>query len=121
MLSFQDTKERYSAGFLDSIRMGNQQAVNKLKLLRLMKYHPHIGKEQLSNIKAPVLVMSGDRDIIHLSHIIEIFRAIPRSQLCVMPGSTHGALRQNAKVFNDILYRFFSQPFKMPDTLDNYK
>ena len=50
-----------------------------------------------------------------------IFRAIPKSQLCVIPGSTHGALRQNATVFNDILYKFFSQPFNMPNTLDNYR
>lgn len=113
--------DRNIALTLDSIKMGNLQAANKLKLLRLMQYHPHITKVQLSTIKAPVLVMSGDRDVIRLSHIIEIFRAIPKSQLCVMPGSTHGALRQNAKVFNDVLYKFFSQPFKMPDTLDNYR
>ena len=106
---------------LDSMKMGNKKAINNLKLLRLMKYHPHITKEQLGTIKAPVLVMSGDRDVIRLSHIIEIFRAIPKSQLAVLPGSTHGALRQNASVFNDVLYRFFSQPFKMPDSLDNYR
>ena len=105
----------------ESIKMGNKKAINNLKLLRLMKYHPHITKEQLGTIKAPVLVMSGDRDVIRLSHIIEIFRAIPKSQLAVLPGSTHGALRQNASVFNDVLYRFFSQPFKMPDSLDNYR
>ncbi len=106
---------------LDSIRLGYPQAINKLKLLRLMQYHPHITKDELKNIEAPVLIMSGDRDYLRLSHIIEIFRGIPKSQLCVMPGSTHGALRQNAAVFNDILYRFFSQPFKMPDSLDNYR
>jgi pimeloyl-ACP methyl ester carboxylesterase len=86
-----------------------------------MQYHPHISKEELSSIKAPVLVMSGDRDVIRLSHIIEIFRAIPKSQLAVLPGSTHFALSQNATVFNDMLYRFFSQPFKMPNSLDYFK
>lgn len=113
--------EKNIASTRDSIRMGNQRAVEKLKLLRLMQYHPHISMKDLNNIKVPVLVMSGDRDMIRLSHIIEIFRGIPKSQLAVLPGSTHGALRQNASVFNDILYKFFSQPFKMPDTLDYFK
>jgi len=105
----------------DSIKMGNQRAIKEMKYLRLMQYHPHISKEELSSIKAPVLVMSGDRDVIRLSHIIEIFRAIPKSQLAVLPGSTHFALSQNATVFNDMLYRFFSQPFKMPNSLDYFK
>ncbi|MBK6381822.1 MAG: alpha/beta hydrolase, partial [Chitinophagaceae bacterium] len=49
-------QDRNIALTLDSIKMGNLKAVNKLKLLRLMQYHPHITKEQLSTIKAPVLV-----------------------------------------------------------------
>lgn len=101
----------------DSVKQGYKGKNARLKLLRLMMYHPHISPTQLASIQSPVLIMSGDRDIILLSHVIEIFRAIPKSQLCVMPGSTHFALRQNAAVFNETIQRFFSNPFEMPKSL----
>ena len=100
----------------DSLKAGFKQVTRKLKLKRLMQYHPHISVAELAQIKAPVMVMSGDRDVIQLSHIIEIFRAIPKSNLCVLPGSTHSALRKNPDVFNENIYRFFTRPFAMPDS-----
>lgn len=97
---------------------GEPGAEREFKLQRLMAYHPHISASELENIKSPVLVMTGDRDLIRLSHIIEIFGAIPRSNLCVLPGSTHFAIRQNPIVFNETLYRFFTEPFIMPTSID---
>ncbi|MEO6731869.1 MAG: alpha/beta hydrolase [Ferruginibacter sp.] len=99
----------------DSLKAGFKNVTSRVKLLRLMQYHPHISIEELASVKAPVMVMCGDRDVIQLSHIIEIFRAIPRSNLCVLPGSTHFALRKNPEVFNETIYRFFSRPFMMPN------
>ena len=104
------------ASFEDSLKSGHKEIMGKLKLLRLMQYHPHITASNLAAIKAPVMIMCGDRDLIQLPHIIEIFRGIPKSNLCVLPGSTHFALRQNAKVFNETIERFFSTPFKMPNS-----
>lgn len=100
----------------DSLKNGNTRVLQRVKLLRLMKYHPHISTEELASIKAPVMVMCGDRDVIRLSHIIEIFRAIPNANLCVLPASTHTALRRNPLVFNETIDRFFSKPFSMPDS-----
>jgi pimeloyl-ACP methyl ester carboxylesterase len=97
---------------------GEPGGEREFKLQRLMAYHPHINTGELQNIKSPVLLMTGDRDLIRLSHIIEIFGAIPNSNLCVLPGSTHFALRQNPVVFNETLYRFFSEPFIMPTSID---
>ena len=97
---------------------GEPDAERQLKLQRLMAYHPHISTGELKNIKSPVLLMTSDRDLIRLSHIIEIFEAISNSNLCVLPGSTHFALRQNPVVFNETLYRFFSEPFIMPASTD---
>lgn len=104
------------AKFEDSLKAGHKEVKNHLKLLWLMQDHPHISNNELAAIKAPVMVMCGDRDVIQLPHIIEIFRGIPKSNLCVLPGSTHTALRQNTDVFNETVYRFFSGPFKMPNS-----
>jgi pimeloyl-ACP methyl ester carboxylesterase len=100
---------------LDADKPGS---VAEMKLERLMTYHPHISDSELQTIKAPVLIMTADRDEIRLSHIIEIFRAIPKANLCVLPGSIHFALLQNPGLFNYILYHFYTSPFKMPDTYD---
>lgn len=97
---------------------GKPGAERAFKLQRLMAYHPHISDGELAGIKAPVLIMTSDRDLITLSHIIEIFHAIPNSNLCVLPGSTHFALRLNSELFNTILYHFYTKPFKMPNSYD---
>ncbi|MEO6720867.1 MAG: alpha/beta hydrolase [Ferruginibacter sp.] len=104
------------SAFEDSLKAGHKEIMTRLKLLRLMQYHPHITTAELASIKAPVIIMTGDRDLIQLSHIIEIFREIPKSNLCVLPGSTHYALRQNAKVFNETIQHFFTTPFAMPNS-----
>lgn len=98
--------------------VGEPGAEREFKLQRLMAYHPHIGAGELKNIKSPVLLISADRDLIRLSHIIEIFEAIPNSNLCILPGSTHFAIRQNHVVFNETLYRFFTEPFIMPTSIE---
>lgn len=97
------------AKYEDSLKAGNTVINGKLKLLRLMRDEPHIMPSQLATIKAPVMIMTGDRDVIQLSHIIEIFRAIPGCELCVLPGSTHSALRQNTEVFNETINHFFTK------------
>lgn len=103
------------------VQAGKEGSEATMKLQRLMMYHPHISRSELNTIKAPVLIITSDRDLINLSHIIEIFHSIPNSNLCVLPGSTHFALRENPKLFNETIYRFFTQPFKMPDSLTSLK
>jgi pimeloyl-ACP methyl ester carboxylesterase len=100
----------------DLVKQGYKDMVPKLKLTRLLVNYPHISNAELSLIKAPVLLISGDRDMVMLSHISEIFRAIPKSQLCVLPGSNHFAIKQNSKVFNETIDLFFSRPFAMPNS-----
>jgi pimeloyl-ACP methyl ester carboxylesterase len=56
--------------------------------------------EQISSITAPALVIIADSDIVRPEHAVELFRLVgggvegesaglPRSQLAVLPGSTH--------------------------------
>ena len=51
---------------------------------------PNFTTEQLASIRAPTLVISGDQDAITLEHTIALFRAIPNSQLAVLPNTGHG-------------------------------
>lgn len=93
----------------DSLKAGFTTVKHKLKLLRLMNDYPHISAEELGSIKVPAMIMTSDRDVILLSHIIEIFNAIPGAELSVLPGSTHNAHRKNASVFNETVSHFFQK------------
>ena len=48
--------------------------------------------EQMASIKAPTLIIVGDKDMITPEHAVATFRAIPGSQLCVVPHAGHGVL-----------------------------
>src|SRR5271155_3012235 len=43
----------------------------------------------LAKIQQPVLLVSGDHDVITLEHTLQIFHALPNSELCVLPGTDH--------------------------------
>jgi pimeloyl-ACP methyl ester carboxylesterase len=62
------------------------------RLQRMWSIEPSYTLEQLGSIKAPTLVIAGDRDIITPEHSVEMFRAIPESQLCIVPDAKHGVL-----------------------------
>lgn len=86
------------------------------QLAGLLLYQPTIATKDLSKIKAKVLVIAGDKDVIKNEHSVEIFENIPKAQLCIMPGETHFAPASSPEVFNAIANKFLSQPFKRPDS-----
>ncbi|RZJ66035.1 MAG: alpha/beta hydrolase [Flavobacterium sp.] len=81
------------------------------KLQKLMAENPHISTRDLSEIKAPVLVIGGDHDMIRPEHTLAIFRALPNAQLWIMPDSGHATLIGFAKEFNEKIDAFFSRDF----------
>ena len=84
--------------------------------ISLMVNYPNISNNELVKIKAPVLIMAGDGDIIKLEHILDIYQNIPKAQLFIMPGATHFMLREEYSLFNQIAERFLDNPFKKPTT-----
>lgn len=84
--------------------------------INLMVEYPNIKDSELARIQAPVLVIAGDGDIIKLEHILKIYQNIPKAQLFIMPGATHFMLREEYKLFNQIVERFLDAPFKKPTT-----
>jgi pimeloyl-ACP methyl ester carboxylesterase len=90
------------------------------KLNRLMVEYPNIPYSKLSTIKSPILIVAGDRDAIRPEHTLKLFQHIPNSQLCIIPGATHGAAWEKKGLFLMILDDFFNKPFTMPDTKSWY-
>jgi len=86
------------------------------QLAGLLVDQPNIPTKDLSKIKAKVLIIAGDKDIIKNEHSVEIFENIPKAQLCIMPGETHFAPASTPEVFNALANKFLSEPFKRPDS-----
>src|SRR6266702_702134 len=45
--------------------------------------------EQLTSLRAPTLLMFGDRDFWPLTDVAELFAMLPDARLAVLPGTTH--------------------------------
>lgn len=88
------------------------------KHVRLMVEHPNIDFSQLGGITAPVMIMTGDRDAVMLEHSIKIFKAIPNSNLCVLPATTHFIADEKPNLMMYWLTEFLDKPFSKPSTVD---
>jgi len=64
----------------------------------------------LATISKPVLVISGDRDAIRLEHTLEIYRALPQAELCVLPGTDHATFSGRSEWLNPIISAFLDRP-----------
>ena len=64
----------------------------------------------LARISQPVLVISGDRDAITLEHTLKIFRALPNSELCVLPGTDHATFTGRSDWLNPIIDAYLNRP-----------
>ncbi|MBV8327782.1 alpha/beta hydrolase [Chryseobacterium sp.] len=83
-----------------------------LKYKRLLSEQPHINPQSLHQIKAPVLVIGGDYDVIKPEHTLEIFRNIPKSNLWILPNSGHSTLVVYSEEFNTKADIFFKTKFR---------
>jgi pimeloyl-ACP methyl ester carboxylesterase len=79
---------------------------------RMMEFQPHITAADLHKINIPVLVMSCDRDVIKEKHTFFIYKNIRKANLCFVPGERHGVARENPTLFNLLVDKFLSEPFK---------
>ncbi len=85
----------------------------KAKQLNTMMYkYPNIPFSDLHKISAQVLIMSGDNDMIPLEHTLMIYKNITKSNLCILPGATHGGAWQKPQLFQEIAIDFFEKPFQ---------
>jgi pimeloyl-ACP methyl ester carboxylesterase len=80
--------------------------------------------EAIASLKQPVLLMIGDSDIVRPEHVVEMFRllgggvagdlvGLPRSQLAILPGTTHVSLVDRAEWVTSMVLAFLDAP--MPE------
>jgi pimeloyl-ACP methyl ester carboxylesterase len=87
------------------------------KLVEMYRAEPDIPIEDLGRISAPTLVLVGDDDFITLEHTIELYRAIPNSELAVVPGTSHAHFMEKPSLVNRLVLEFLDNdpvPTMMP-------
>jgi pimeloyl-ACP methyl ester carboxylesterase len=67
---------------------------------------PDIKPDELAGISTPTLVVSGDDDMVTLEHTMDIYRAIPNSELAIVPGTSHAVLFEKPDLLNRIVLDF---------------
>ncbi|MGH7857719.1 MAG: alpha/beta fold hydrolase, partial [Candidatus Binatia bacterium] len=76
------------------------------KLLEMWRTQPNISEDDLARIEAPTLVLVGDDDLMTLEHTIALYRAIPNSQLAVVPGASHAVVMEQPEPVNRLILDF---------------
>jgi pimeloyl-ACP methyl ester carboxylesterase len=94
------------------------------KVAELNRNIPDWPAEAVASIKAPMLIVIGDSDIVRPEHAVEMFRlrgggvvgdwvGIPASQLAILPGTPHSTTTQRADILIPMLRTFLDAP--LPD------
>jgi pimeloyl-ACP methyl ester carboxylesterase len=78
-------------------------------------------REEIASLTAPTLLIIGDSDIVRPEHVVEMFRllgggvvgdlaGLPRSQLAVLPGTTHVTLVDRVEWLASMITAFLDLP-----------
>ena len=78
------------------------------EILGLMVNEPRIPPEALKELRLPVLVIAGTRDMIREAHTRMIAGALPDSRLVLIPGD-HFIAARNPEAFNQAVEAFLNE------------
>ncbi|TDO52212.1 pimeloyl-ACP methyl ester carboxylesterase [Kribbella sp. VKM Ac-2527] len=69
---------------------------------------PHLQASELAAITARTLVMFADDDLVTLSHMVEMFEAIPDAEFAIVPGTSHFLTHEKPDLVNRIVVDFLT-------------
>ncbi|HEY7931001.1 MAG TPA: alpha/beta hydrolase [Acidimicrobiales bacterium] len=76
------------------------------KTRALVENEPTWSVNDLATITRPVLVMAGDDDVTTLAHVGDMYEAISNAQLAILPGASHGVLKEHTKVATSLIVHY---------------
>lgn len=86
-----------------------KQFTERMKTMLLTE--PNLTKGNLNSIKCPTLFITGDHDIIKLSHTAEMLNSVQQGYLSVIPGTKHYPQKERASLVNTIILDFLNKKF----------
>ena len=70
---------------------------------------PTLTADDLAAITARALVMVADDDEVTLEHAVDFYRALPRGELAVIPGTSHGLLVEKPDLCHAVILDFLTR------------
>jgi pimeloyl-ACP methyl ester carboxylesterase len=86
----------------------------------IWKVEPTIPVSDVAAIQCPVLVMAGDDDVVRHEHTIDLFERLPLGQLAIVPGTSHGLVKEKPAIVQALIAEFLSD-LSYPVTRMPYK
>ncbi|WP_203184252.1 alpha/beta fold hydrolase [Streptomyces pratensis] len=73
------------------------------KVVDMWRTQPTLTTGDLARVEAPTLIVVGDDDMMTLEHTTALYRAIPGSQLAVVPGASHLVPLEKPELVNRLI------------------
>ena len=83
-------------------------AIKIAKMHEIWKVEPKINIADIAQINVPVMVMAGDDDVVKHSHSIELYEALPLAQLAIVPGTSHGLVKEKPAIVTTLIQGFLN-------------
>ncbi len=77
-----------------------------IRMNQIWKTEPDISLSDIASIQCPVLVMAGDDDVIKHEHTISLYENLPLGQLAIIPGTSHGVVKEKPALMIAIIMQF---------------
>lgn len=77
-----------------------------IRMNQIWKTEPDISLKDIASIQCPVLVMAGDDDVIKHEHTISLYENLPLGQLAIIPGTSHGVVKEKPALMIAIILQF---------------
>jgi len=96
-----------------------------IRMNQIWKTEPDISLKDIATIECPVLIMAGDDDVIKHEHTISLYEALPLGQLAILPGTSHGLVKEKPELMmvlisqflEDLSYPITRQPIRRTSNL----
>lgn len=85
---------------------GERHAVLEAQIKELWRTAPQLDHSDLQATTAPTLVITGENDIIELSHSSELAQMLANGKLEIVPGAGHAAPVTHARQINQLIASF---------------
>lgn len=79
------------------------------RLKKLWGSGPLLSDNALAEIKSPVLIIVGDKDVVTVEHARDMAELLPKSTLHIVHNGGHSTLMVNASEVNQLIRGFFNQ------------
>jgi pimeloyl-ACP methyl ester carboxylesterase len=99
-----ELKEAYLASAPHPEQLPTFFAKSVKRMLEFQGWPP----EQVKAIRAPTLLLLGDRDVVRPEHAVWLYRTLPDARLAILPDTDHMAIVQRAEVVHTLVEAFLA-------------